>query len=173
MEKIKLTKHHLLQAKSDNNGWSNAQWETLGVNVFDKKKGWIQRLLGNEFDKNQIDQFIALKNMHLKKHSKQNIRSIYPKFQRKFNALRNFKPNYPLPRVNQYKHPNWQKMRLLILQRDNYTCKACYSVDDTLHVHHIRYSMDQGAMIWDVPSYYLVTLCELCHAREHSINNFT
>lgn len=34
-----------------------------------------------------------------------------------------------------------------------------------LHVHHLKYL--RGKMIWEVPLFYLVTLCEDCHSKEH------
>ena len=60
-----------------------------------------------------------------------------------------------------YKHPNWQRKRLEILSRDDFTCVACGDKESTLHVHHIAY--DSGE-VWDVPNEYLQTLCEKCHA---------
>jgi hypothetical protein len=59
-----------------------------------------------------------------------------------------------------YKHPNWQRKRLEILNRDNFTCVACADRDSTLHVHHIAYGSGD---IWDVPDEFLQTLCEQCH----------
>jgi 5-methylcytosine-specific restriction endonuclease McrA len=35
--------------------------------------------------------------------------------------------------------PRWQRRRLEILQRDEFTCQKCLSKDKTLHVHHIDY----------------------------------
>lgn len=61
-----------------------------------------------------------------------------------------------------YKHPNWQRKRLEILSRDDFTCVACGDKESTLHVHHIAY--DSGE-IWDVPNEYLQTLCEKCHGN--------
>ncbi len=56
-------------------------------------------------------------------------------------------------------------MRLLVFQRDKYTCVDCKSQEKTLHAHHLKYGKDK--YIWDVPIWYLVTLCEDCHSREH------
>lgn len=62
------------------------------------------------------------------------------------------------------KDPRWQRKRLEILNRDNFTCQECGSPDKTLHVHHRRYQ--HGMSPWEYPKNELVTLCEDCHARE-------
>lgn len=38
------------------------------------------------------------------------------------------------------KSPKWQKKRLEILQRDEFTCQHFNDKENTLHVHHIAYS---------------------------------
>lgn len=65
----------------------------------------------------------------------------------------------------QIKSPKWQKRRLEILNRDNFTCQSCGSTDETLHVHHIKYNKDK--MYWEYPDDLLITLCEECHSTEH------
>jgi len=62
------------------------------------------------------------------------------------------------------KDPRWQKKRLEILQRDNFTCVECGNSKNTLHVHHLYYDKNP----WDVKSNRLVTLCEYCHDEIHS-----
>lgn len=37
------------------------------------------------------------------------------------------------------KDPRWQRKRLEILQRDNFTCQECYATDKELNVHHLIY----------------------------------
>lgn len=59
------------------------------------------------------------------------------------------------------KDPQWQKKRLEILQRDEFTCVDCGSKDQTLHVHHTYYR--RGADPWDYPDESFKTLCEDCH----------
>lgn len=61
------------------------------------------------------------------------------------------------------KDPRWQKKRLEILGRDNFSCQSCLDDKSTLHVHHKVY-MDGDP--WDIPNEYLITLCEDCHQRE-------
>ena len=65
----------------------------------------------------------------------------------------------------QIKSPLWQKRRLEILNRDNFTCQICGCKDKTLHVHHLVY--EKGKMIWEYPDKLLITLCEECHEHEH------
>ena len=62
------------------------------------------------------------------------------------------------------KDPRWQKRRLEILERDEWTCRACHDKTTTLHVHHRYY--EAGAEPWDSPAEALITLCEQCHTLE-------
>ena len=62
------------------------------------------------------------------------------------------------------KHPKWQKMRLKILERDDFTCQICENTEKTLHVHHRFYW--SGNKPWDYEESELVTLCEDCHKVE-------
>ena len=59
--------------------------------------------------------------------------------------------------------PRWQKKRLEILERDNWTCRVCLGKENTLHVHHIDYFRGDP---WETPANLLVTLCEECHEAE-------
>ena len=60
----------------------------------------------------------------------------------------------------------WQKRRLEILQRDEFTCQNCASENDAvqLHVHHKAYLPQTPP--WQYPDELLVTLCEECHRAE-------
>ena len=62
------------------------------------------------------------------------------------------------------KDPRWQKMRLKVLERDDWCCQNCFDSENTLHVHHRYY--EQGNDPWDYPLEALVTLCATCHAEE-------
>lgn len=66
--------------------------------------------------------------------------------------------------VEKLRDPRWQKKRLEILNRDNFTCQSCFSSEKTLHVHHKIYI--KGVEPWDYNNEYLITLCEECHAWE-------
>jgi hypothetical protein len=70
---------------------------------------------------------------------------------------------------DQYKDPRWQKMRLKILDRDNYTCIRCGDKENQLHVHHTYYQ--KGAMIFDASPWHLVTLCSDCHDAIHKLTD--
>ena len=70
------------------------------------------------------------------------------------------KSNY----AEKYKDPRWQKKRLEVLERDNWTCQICDDTKSTLHVHHRYYR--KGRDIWDYPLRAFVTLCESCHENE-------
>lgn len=62
------------------------------------------------------------------------------------------------------KDPRWQKIRLQIFDRDDWSCQSCYSTANTLHVHHKFY--DFGKDPWEYDLEHLVTLCEECHSEE-------
>lgn len=62
------------------------------------------------------------------------------------------------------KDPRWQKKRLEIFQRDNFTCQECKSNENMLVVHHKIY---EGKDPWDTCNEGLVTLCNDCHQTEH------
>jgi hypothetical protein len=68
------------------------------------------------------------------------------------------------PYLEKLKDPRWQKKRLEIFERDNWTCQECHHTDRPLHVHHKLYIKDCEP--WDCPNYLLITLCEDCHSFE-------
>lgn len=61
------------------------------------------------------------------------------------------------------KDPRWQKLRLEIMQLDNFQCQHCHSTTKTLNIHHVLYK--RGAMPWEYEPSLLVTLCETCHEQ--------
>lgn len=65
------------------------------------------------------------------------------------------------------KDPRWQRKRLEIFQRDNWSCSVCGDKDTTLHVHHKKYIGEP----WECPDNYLETLCEDCHSFSHKDKN--
>jgi predicted restriction endonuclease len=65
------------------------------------------------------------------------------------------------------KDPRWQKMRLEILLRDNFKCRSCGCDENTLHVHHLKYTSNEP---WEEESDNLITLCELCHEALHYLS---
>ncbi len=71
----------------------------------------------------------------------------------------------PKTYTEKLKDPRWQKKRLEVLERDNFTCRACGETEKTLHVHHLAYSKEP----WDVNMDDLLTLCEYCHNVAHEL----
>lgn len=59
--------------------------------------------------------------------------------------------------------PRWQKRRLEVMERDNWTCMDCFSREKTLNAHHVIYY--PGRDPWDYPDNLLMTLCEPCHGQ--------
>lgn len=74
---------------------------------------------------------------------------------------RDYKAEY----AEKLKDPRWQKMRLKIMERDDFACQYCGENENTLHVHHVEYR--RGADPWDYREYQLLTVCEHCHKWEH------
>lgn len=62
------------------------------------------------------------------------------------------------------KDPRWQKKRLKVLKRDQWTCQICNDTESTLNVHH-RYYLENHDP-WDYPMKAFVTLCNDCHKIE-------
>lgn len=68
--------------------------------------------------------------------------------------------------IDQLKNPKWQKKRLEVFSRDNFSCAHCSNEEETLHVHHKKYLKNK--MAWESPLEDLVTVCESCHKKLHS-----
>lgn len=58
--------------------------------------------------------------------------------------------------------PKWQKKRLEIMQRDEFTCQLCKDTESPLHVHHKSYTA--SAEPWEYEDENFITYCEVCHA---------
>src|ERR1044072_1117456 len=69
------------------------------------------------------------------------------------------------------RNANWQKKRLEIFNRDNWSClscgRDCLKEGLSMQIHHIKYLPNLEP--WEYDSSYLVTYCELCHNTEHMI----
>lgn len=59
------------------------------------------------------------------------------------------------------KHPQWQRKRLEVLTRSNFSCENCGATDKTLNVHHSYY--EKGKKPWEYQADTLQSLCEDCH----------
>lgn len=62
--------------------------------------------------------------------------------------------------------PRWQRTRLEIMERENFTCQECGAADKTLNVHHTYYA--KGRAPWEYELESLHCLCENCHAARHA-----
>jgi len=66
------------------------------------------------------------------------------------------------------KHPKWQKKRLEILEREDFSCAWCENdKDNQLHVHHMFY--DNDMKLWEYPDHTMVCLCSVCHKAAHDL----
>jgi len=67
----------------------------------------------------------------------------------------------PLTYFDKLKDPRWQRKRLEIFKRDDFSCQECGTKESTLHVHHLKYV--KGKEPWEYEGDELSTLCEDCH----------
>lgn len=63
--------------------------------------------------------------------------------------------------------PRWQRLRLEILQRDNFACTYCGDTKGTLFVHHGFYTA--GKQPWEYPVDSLHTTCSECHSMADQV----
>lgn len=75
------------------------------------------------------------------------------------------KPTYS----QKLKDPRWQKKRLEILNRDQWTCRECQTTSETLHVHHCLYQ--KGKEPWEYDDRWLMALCDPCHEKRQSLEH--
>lgn len=59
--------------------------------------------------------------------------------------------------------PRWQRRRLEIMSRDDFSCRDCGDNEAPLNVHHLYYRF--GFAPWEYSDAALVTWCEPCHER--------
>lgn len=160
-----LTQELFNKGKSSNNGWNNEQLKCLGLTK--TFKGWKNTIIGKDFPEEKLKEFIDLKDLHFKKRLLRGD-CLKKKVLQRMEVLIFTPTSGNIPYKEQYLHPNWQKMRMFVLTRDNYTCVNCKSMDKTLHAHHLKYNKD--GYVWNVPHWYIVTLCEDCHSKEHNLD---
>lgn len=68
------------------------------------------------------------------------------------------------------RNPLWQKKRLEILNRDNFTCSLCCDEKTELHIHHKKYK--RGKEPWEYQDDDFQTLCKHCHAITERVKKF-
>lgn len=69
------------------------------------------------------------------------------------------------------RHPSWQRKRLEILEREDFTCEQCGGEKGEalpLHVHHMYY--ERGLKPWEYPDESLRCLCETCHKEQGELD---
>lgn len=66
---------------------------------------------------------------------------------------------------DQYKHPQWQRVRLQVMQLAGFKCQMCGADDETLNVHHKTYI--KGRLIWEYELDNFESLCNCCHEDAH------
>jgi hypothetical protein len=65
----------------------------------------------------------------------------------------------------QLRDPRWQRRRLEIMSKAQFSCEQCGDTKTTLNVHHKQYR--RGAQPWEYSDDELACWCENCHAAEH------
>lgn len=60
--------------------------------------------------------------------------------------------------------PQWRKLAAKVRKRDGYKCVQCGD-NKCIHVHHTVYV--SGRKPWEYDESYLITLCSVCHNKEH------
>ena len=71
-----------------------------------------------------------------------------------------------MSRKDEYLSVEWQKLRLQVLNRDDFKCRLCGAKDKQLHIHHIYYIKDKKIYDYDIES--LISLCSDCHKVAHN-----
>lgn len=69
--------------------------------------------------------------------------------------------------ADQLRDPRWQRKRLEIMERADFTCESCGDEKKTLAVHHRIYL--GGRKAWEYENEYLECLCEDCHTSKHNL----
>lgn len=64
---------------------------------------------------------------------------------------------------DQINHPNWQKCRLRIFERDKFACKICGNTELQLQVHHLCYF--PKLHLWDYDDELMITVCPEHHQQ--------
>lgn len=68
------------------------------------------------------------------------------------------------------KDPRWQKKRLEIMERADFSCESCPNLANaTLHIHHGYYEIDLDP--WEYENETLWCLCEGCHTEAKTETN--
>jgi hypothetical protein len=63
------------------------------------------------------------------------------------------------------KDPRWQKLRLEVMNANDFSCEVCGDGNSTLNVHHKEYF--KGHEPWEYEREQLAVICESCHEELH------
>lgn len=157
---------------TNNGGITKEQLEKLGMH-WPPQSGWKNRLINKKIPLKLFEELVSLRDDY--SSNRNTIRSgKKQKKKRKKNVKKPAKqPLIPfvecsakLTYKQQLSHPNWQRMRLYVMNRDNFTCKLCKDNQSQLHVHHRTYF--KGKYAWDIDPKFLMTVCKKCHEKIHS-----
>ncbi len=130
--------------------------------------GWKKEVLGRQFTADQIKSFIDLRVPPKRMLPKDKRKCQINNHKKKIKAKES-KKNKPKFKPDKYSSPEWIAVRDRIRERDGHACVNCGKKKADgyqIHVHHMLYIPDME--VWEVPDWYLVTLCEECHKGEHS-----
>lgn len=79
--------------------------------------------------------------------------------------------NAQIPFAEQYRHPNWQRVRLQMFEFADWQCQNCGARNQNLQVHHRHYV--KGRPVWEYTEDELMVLCGACHESLHSFKKST
>lgn len=65
------------------------------------------------------------------------------------------------------KDPRWQRKRLEVLERDQFTCSCCGDTEMELQVHHLSYKPKTEPWEYELENFQ--TLCKYCHLIAESL----
>lgn len=71
--------------------------------------------------------------------------------------------------ADKLRDPRWQKKRLEILEKHDWTCDGCGHTTKSLNVHHRWYKAKQDP--WNYEDHWYSVLCCDCHDYEHQSEN--
>ena len=72
--------------------------------------------------------------------------------------------------MKKLRDPRWQKRRLEVLEKADWTCEWCHATKRNLQVHHAYYApRSEGMDPWDYADGSLWCLCDPCHKKAESV----
>ena len=163
---MKLNRSHVQRALAGRTNFTKKQLQILGY--YEPKIGLRSEIIGMDYPQESIDELIRLRYVSTgkpKKKPKGKLKGAKKEYKKKQRPPRKPKTNND----GLYRKPEWIKLRDKIYERDGHHCINCGKGPGDGHkiaVHHLVYERDKE--VWEVPDWYLVTLCRDCHIAEHS-----